>query len=143
VLAIDGDADPYRAWISKPYGGGTKDKPCDVTWEIAFPATKTLVIKGVRIVGDHRDIIPLQKNLQVQLRQQGVWKTVATVRDAAQKDICATWPQPVEAGGVRIVVPAADLPRSEHPEVDGIVRICELLLVLPDGREVTGREWFP
>ncbi len=24
VLAIDGDPDPYHAWISKPYGGGTK-----------------------------------------------------------------------------------------------------------------------
>jgi len=33
-------------------------------------------------------------------------------------------------------VPAADLPRSERAEVDGIVRICELRIVASDGREV-------
>jgi hypothetical protein len=137
VLAIDGNPDPFHAWISKPYGGGTKEKPLDVWWRIESPGKKTWRIKGVRIIGDHREIIPLQKNLRVELCQAGVWKTVAEVRDAAQKDILATWPQPLETSGIRIVVPAADLPRSERPEVDGIVRICELLLVLPDGREVS------
>ncbi len=73
----------------------------------------------------------------MQLLQKGVWKTVADVRDAPQKDILATWPQPLAAGGIRIVVSAADLPRSDRPDVDGIVRICELLLVLPDGHEVS------
>jgi hypothetical protein len=137
ILAIDGSPDPFRAWISRPYGGGTKEKPLDVWWAIEFPGKKTLRIKGVKIVGDHREIIPLQKSLQVQLLQQGVWRTVAHVQDAKQKDILATWPQPLEAGGIRILVPAADLPRSERPDVDGIVRICELLLLLPSGRELS------
>ena len=26
---IDGDPDPYAAWISKPYGGGTREAPRD------------------------------------------------------------------------------------------------------------------
>jgi hypothetical protein len=137
VLAIDGNPDPFHAWISKPYGGGTKERPRDVWWQMEFAGKPARQIKGVKIIGDHREIIPLQKNLQVQLLQAGVWKTVAEVRDAPQKDIVATWPQPLEAGGIRIVVPAADLPRSDRPEVDGIVRICELLLVLPDGRELS------
>ncbi len=137
VLAIDGNPDPFHAWISKPYGGGTKEKPLDVWWQIESPGKKTWRIKGVRIIGDHREIIPLQKNLRVELCQAGVWKTVAEVHDATQKDILATWPQPLETSGIRIVVLAADLPPSERPEVDGIVRICELLLVLPNGREVS------
>ena len=142
VLAIDGNTDPYRAWISKPYGGGTKDSPCDVWWAIEFPGKKTLKIKGVKIIGDHREVIPLQKNLQVQLLRQGVWETTAEIRDAKDKDILAAWHAPLEAGGIRIFVPAADLPRSESADRDGIVRICELLLVLPDGREVTAVDWF-
>jgi hypothetical protein len=137
VLAIDGDLNPYCAWISKPYGGGTKEKPLDVWWAMEFPGKKPRQLKGVRIIGDHREIIPLQKNLKVQLLRHGFWKTAAEVRDAPQKDIVATWPQPLVAEGIRIYVPAGDLPRSERPEVDGIVRICELLLVLPDGREVS------
>jgi hypothetical protein len=142
VLAIDGSTDPCHAWISKPYGGGTKPNPRDVWWAIAFPAKKTIRIKGIKIVGDHRDVIPLQKNLKVQVLQNGSWKTVAQVRDASQKDILATWPEPLDAAGIRIVIPAADLPRSDRPEVDGIVRICELLLVLPDGRDVGSADWF-
>jgi hypothetical protein len=142
VLAIDGNSDPYHAWISKPYGGGTKDKPLDVWWAIEFPEKKTLQIKGVKIIGDPREIIPMQKNLQVQLLRQGVWKTAAEIRDAKQKDILATWPEPLEAGGIRIFIPAADLPRSERTDIDGIVRICELLIVLPDGREASAADWF-
>ncbi len=137
VLAIDGNPDPFHAWISKPYGGGSKEKPRDVWWQIEFPGKKLARIKGVRIVGDHREIIPLQKNLRVELLAEGAWKTVAEVRNAAEKDILARWPKPLAAGGIRIIVPAADLPKSDRPEVDGIVRICELLLVLPDGREVS------
>ena len=102
VLAIDGNPDPFHAWISKPYGGGTKEKPLDVWWQIESPG-KTWRIKGVRIIGDHREIIPLQKNLRVELCQAGVWKTVAEVHDATQKDILATWPQPLETSGIRIV----------------------------------------
>ncbi len=140
VLAIDGDTDPFRAWISKPYGGGTKDHPRDVWWAIEFPGKKTLKIKGVKIIGDHREIIPLQKNLQVQLLRQGIWKTAADVRDAQERDILATWAEPLAAGGIRIFVPAADLPHSTRTDVDGIVRICELSIVLPDGREIAVAE---
>jgi hypothetical protein len=33
-------------------------------------------------------------------------------------------------------VPAADLPKSEQTDIpDGVVRVCELMLLLPDGTE--------
>jgi hypothetical protein len=141
-MAVDGNPDPYRAWISKPYGGGTKQKPRNVWWAVEFPRSKTLRIKGVKLIGDHRDVIPLQKNLRVEVLQRGKWRTIAQVRDAKQKNILATWHKAVDAAGIRIFVPAADLPQSDRPEVDGIIRICELLLVLPDGREVGSADWF-
>jgi hypothetical protein len=133
--AIDGDPDPFAAWISKPYGGGTKDKPLDTWWAIEFPAGNQVRFKGVKIVGDDRDIIPLQRNLKVQVREGADWKTAGELKDATTRTVTVDFPQTITAAGLRIFVPAADLPKSERPEQDGIVRLCELLLILPDGKE--------
>ena len=134
--AIDGSTDPNLAWISKPYGGGTKQNPQDVWWAFQFPAGQKLALAGVKIIGDHRDVIPLQKNLQVQARLQGQWKTVGQAIGARQKDLVVQWPQPVETDAIRVFVPATDLPDG------GIVRICELLFLLPDGREAAPADVF-
>ncbi len=133
-LVIDGDPDPYRAWISKQYGGGTKAQPLDVWWAIEF-LKKPVTIKGVKIIGDHREVIPFQKNLQVQIREAGAWKTAGVLKDATAKDAVVTFAQPVTTDALRVFVPAADLPKAERADVDGIVRICELLLIMPDGTE--------
>ena len=133
--AIDGNPDPFAAWISKPYGGGTKDRPLDVWWSIELPAGKEVRLKGLKIVGDERDIIPLQRNLQVQVREGAGWKTVGELKNASARTVTVDFSQAVTTAGLRVFVPAADLPKSERADVDGIVRICELLLILPDGRE--------
>ncbi len=135
-LAIDGSTDPYFAWISKPYGGGTKQNPNDVWWAFEFPKGRRLAISGVKIIGDHREVIPLQKNLQVQARVDGQWKTVGQAIDAKQKDIVVQWQQPIETDAIRIYVPAADLPETPPLDTTGIVRICELQFLLGDGRTV-------
>jgi hypothetical protein len=140
--AIDGRTDPRFAWVSKRYGGGTKENPRDVWWAFEFPTRKRLALAGIKIMGDHRKMIPLQKNLQVQARVQGEWKTVGQAIEARQKDLVIKWPQPVETDAIRVFVPAADLPQSPVADVDGIVRICELLFLLPDGREVAPLEIF-
>jgi hypothetical protein len=49
--------------------------------------------------------------------------------------VTADFSQVVAAEGLRVFVPGADLPKSDRADVDGIVRICELLLILPDGQE--------
>ena len=132
-MALDDSADPNRAWISKQYGGGTKDKPLNVWWAIEFPA-KPVTIKGVKIIGDHRDVIPLQTALQVQVYENGAWRTVAQVKDASDKDLVVKFPQPLSVTALRIFVPAADLPKSPQcADTDGIASICELQVILPDG----------
>ena len=133
--AIDGNPDPFAAWISKPYGGGTKDKPLDVWWAIEFPAGKKVRLRGVKIIGDDRPVIPLQRHLKVQVREGADWKTVGELKDATARTVAVNFPEVVAAEGLRVLVPAADLPRSDRADVDGIVRICELLLILPDGQE--------
>ena len=130
----DNALDPaiHRAWVSKQYGGGTKAKPNDVWWAVEF-LEKPVTIKGVTIIGDHRDVIPLQTALQVQVRDNGAWKTVAEVKDANDKIITVTLPKPVFVTGLRIFVPAADLPKSpQRADTDGIVRICELRVILAE-----------
>jgi hypothetical protein len=126
-LAMDGAPDEFHSWASRPYGGGTKDKPLDVWWQVEFK-DKPRTLKGVKIIGDRRDEIPLQKNLQVQVREGGGWKTVGEVKDAAEKNIAINFAQPVSTDALRVFVPSADLPKSDNPQIDGIVRICEIEL---------------
>jgi hypothetical protein len=133
--AIDGDPDPFAAWISKPYGGGTKAKPLDVWWAVEFPGGKKMQLRGVKIIGDDRPVIPLQRNLKVQVRADGDWQTVGELKNATTRTVTVEFPQVVTTDALRIFVPAADLPKAERADVDGIVRICELLLILPDGKE--------
>ena len=99
--AVDGDPDPLRAWVSKPYGGGTKEEPLDVWWAIEF-FKKPITIEGVKIIGDHREIIPPQKSLLVQAREAGEWKTVGRAKASAGKDITVRFAQPITTGALRI-----------------------------------------
>ena len=140
--AIDGNPDPFAAWISKPYGGGTKDHPLDTWWAIEFAGGRKIQLNGVKIVGDDRAIIPLQTKLKVQILEGADWKTAGELKDATGKTPTVSFPRVMAAAGLRIFVPAADLPRSERADVDGIVRICELLLILPDGQESAVRPLF-
>jgi hypothetical protein len=112
--AIDDCNDPYSAWIAIPYGGGTKEKPQDVWWAFEFPAGKKLALSGVKLIGDHREEIPLQKNLLVQARVNGQWKTVGQATDAATKDIVVKWPEAIETDAIRWVYEAA----IEYHELD-------------------------
>ena len=133
--AIDGNPDPFAAWISKPYGGGTKDQPLDTWWAIEFPGGKKVQLKGVKIIGDDRAIIPLQRSLEVQICEAVGWRTVGELKDATARTVTVQFPAAIAAECLRIFVRAADLAKSERADLDGIVRICELLLILPDGRE--------
>jgi hypothetical protein len=146
ALALDGNPDPYFGWISQPYGGGTKAAPKDVWWSVEFPKALPAVA-GVKIYGDHRGEIPVQTALQVQVRESGVWKTVAGVNDAPRKDkdLTIKFPKTMAVSALRIFVPAADLPKSIPPlpaYTDGYVRICELKVLLPDGSEENPVELF-
>ncbi len=140
VRAIDGDPDPYKAWVSAPYGGGTKDAPRDTWLAVEFPDGKAIPLTGVKIIGDHRPIIPLQKALQVQVRKDGAWTTVADVSNATEKDIKAVWAKPLTTDAVRIYVSASNLPRSNNATVDGIARVCELILVDAAGNDMSVSE---
>ena len=134
--AIDGYPYPDGAWLSLPYGGGTREKPSDAWWSVEF--LRRVALSGVDVVGDEREIIPLQRSLRIDYRVNGAWRTAAEIRDAKQRTIEARWPATLDTDALRIYIPAADLPKSTVTGIpDGVVRICELIVVLPDGRKLT------
>jgi hypothetical protein len=103
---------------------------------VEFP--KPVQLQGVIIVGDYRAVIPFQRALRIDYRSGGGWETAATVDNATEKTIRARWAGTVETSALRIFVPASDLPKSTLADIpDGVVRVCEVLLLLPDGREVS------
>jgi hypothetical protein len=106
--AVDGNPDPYAAWISAPYGGGTRAEPRDAWLIVELPGK--LSIRGVRIVGDARAEIPLQKAFRIDVREAGgAWRTTGEAKGAAEKSVRVEWPEAVETDAVRFFVPAADL----------------------------------
>ncbi len=140
-LALDSDPDPFRAWIAAPYGGGTAAAPSDTWWSVEFPAGKPLTLKAVEIIGDHREVIPLQQAMQLQIPDGGGgWKTVAEAKDVRTKDFRIELPAARAVPALRLFVPTAAIPRVPGQHTDGIVRVCELQFLLPDGRCVTATE---
>lgn len=126
--AIDGQSDrPFCGWISALHGGGTEAAPNDVWWMVEMP--RTIRVQGVKLIGDSRGGIPLQKNLRIEWRDGETWRTAAEVRGATNKTITVTWPGVVETTTLRVFVPGRDVP--------GHVRIVEFLLILPGGEERT------
>ena len=133
--AVDGDPDPLTAWVAKPFGGGTREAPADTWWVVEFP--RRIALSGVTVVGDARPEIPIQRRLRVEYREGSHWRVAAEVQDATEKTLRCRWPSPLQTDALRLFVPAADLPKSTRPEIpDGVVRVCEVLLLLPNGREV-------
>jgi hypothetical protein len=125
-------------WMSKPYGGGVKDKPLDVWWSVEFPAGTTLQLKGVKIVVG----APILRSFLVQVREAEQWKTMGEVKNAKVGETTVAFPRVVAVHAFRIFVPAAELPKSDRIESDGIVRIDRVLLTLADGKELPPSEVF-
>ncbi|MCU0780657.1 MAG: discoidin domain-containing protein [Akkermansiaceae bacterium] len=128
------DGDPDTAWTSKPYGGGTRKRPADVWLEVDLP--DPLEISGVVVVGDQRELIPLPPGLQIMRRSGPDWISTTALARSGGRSIVCSWDKPEKVRGIRLVVPAALLAGSEQPRVpDSAVRVAELLVCFPDGRE--------
>jgi hypothetical protein len=133
--AVDGSPDPFTGWVSQPYGGGTKAAPKDTWLEVELP--RPLSLSGVIVVGDDRPEIPLQKMFRVDTRDASGWSTAVAVTNATSKTVRCQWGKPKTTEAIRIYVPASDLPKSGKDGIpDGVVRVAELMVILPDGSEL-------
>jgi hypothetical protein len=130
--AIDGDNSPEGAWISAPWGGGTREQPRDTWLLIELP--RKFKLKGLVFYGDNRPVIPILRNFQIQVRQDQQWTTMANVAGNAARIVTNTWPKALETDAIRFFVAGKDLP--EDDPAGGVVRVCGLSVLLPDGRKV-------
>jgi hypothetical protein len=125
-------------WMSKPYGGGTKDNPNDVWWALELPNGKNVALKGIKLVCNG----PLPRRVQLQVRRQSQWETIGELTNPNGPETTVALPNGATIHALRLFVPVADLPQSDHTELNGVVRIDRLLFVLPDGKEVSPSELF-
>jgi hypothetical protein len=136
-MAIDGVYATGSQWVSKPYGGGKKGDPRDVWLGVNLP--EETEISGVVIAGDDRDMMPVQKDFRVFIRQNESLLEVENViirQDTAIKNYYeVNFAESLFADGIMIWFDGDDLPKSELPDQDGLVRICELMLLTPDGEK--------
>jgi len=129
---IDGSS---ICWISKQYGGGTKEKPLDIWWQAEF-SKNPISIKGLKIIGDKRTEVAQIGSCLLQMRIGGVWKEVAGVKGAKGGEIEIVLDKPIISDGIKLIFPAGDLPFHNDAVQNGIVRVNEIRLILPDGKEM-------
>jgi hypothetical protein len=97
---------------------------------------RPLSLSGVIVVGDDRPEIPLQKMFRVDTRDASGWSTAVDVTNATSKTVRCRWDKAKTTEAIRIYVPASDLPKSEKDGIpDGVVRVAELMVILPDGSD--------
>ena len=138
-MAVDGVNNTGSQWVSKQYGGGSKIEPKDVWLGVNLP--DELVLNGVAIAGDKREMMPIQDGFKVLLRQKG--KLVEVENATVNPDSSIKNYYKVDFGGeklcdgIMIYFDSDKLPKSENLGQDGIVRICEFMFISSDGKEMS------
>lgn len=125
-LATDGQFDRgFMAWLSEPYGGGTREAPKDVWLMVEMP--RKIRVQGAKIIGDER--FAFARNLRVEWRDGDTWKSAGEIRDSTNRTVTITWSEPVETDTLRVYIEGRDIPN--------VVRIVEFIPILADGGEKT------
>lgn len=129
TMAIDGAKGSQ--WVSKQYGGQSKENPADV-W-LGVNLAKDTKFKGLKILGDEREMMPIQNNYRIYIRNNGVLTEIedfALVPDLKVKNsYTLNFKEEVSADGILVYFDKDKLPKSALTEQDGLVRINELTLI--------------
>jgi hypothetical protein len=128
--AIDGD--PATVWLSAPFGGGTADRRRAVWLNVYFPRRTTIC--GLRVVVPAGSG-PLPTSYSLSCLQGTQWTPQGKPTKPKTNTFVIPCPA-VETEGVRLAVIGYFQPQRDAATQDGIVRIAELELLLPDGRAV-------
>lgn len=125
-------------WVSKQYGGKTKANPADVWLGINLPDGTSF--KGIKILGDEREMMPVQKKFKIYLRKKTELielKEFTIIADPKVKNAYEVRYSEDQIGdGIMIFFDKDDLPKSDLQEQDGLVRIRELYLITDEGEQL-------
>lgn len=131
-MAIDNSKSSQ--WVSKPYGGETEANPSDI-W-LGVNLESRAKIRGVKVFGDEREMMPIIKDFEILIKRDGelieidnlVIKADSIVKNSYEVD----FGEDISADGVMILFDKDNLPKSDLPDQDGVVRICELEVIASD-----------
>jgi hypothetical protein len=126
--AIDGDTG--FGWVSAPYGGGSAAAPRDTWLEVRLP--RSVKLKGIALVGLSGKGTPPGRVVKVEYQADRTWRTASGPAAVPTEQTRFTFSNIVETDTLRISTSAAG-PWAP----DGAVRIAEVLVILPDGTEMT------
>ena len=135
-MAFDNNKEIGSQWQCMQYGGGSKNAPQD-TW-LGYILPEKLKICGVEIIGDDRDIMPVQENYRIYTRLDGKMSLAGELRTQGvnlgkKNHNRIIFDHEFEADGIMLSVLSDELPKSDLADQDGIVRVVEFKLIMPDG----------
>ncbi len=92
-------------------------------------------------MGDEREMMPIQNKFKVFLRHNKtlveVENPIVTADSKIKNHYKVDFRENKTADGIMIFFNKEDLPKSELPEQDGLVRIKELLMITPEVEDLT------
>ena len=136
--ALDGSDTPESSWISEKYGGGTKANPVDVWWIARFH--DALKMKGLNIVTDIRDSIPVAEKYKVEYLYRGQWNAATSSFVSTERKVIVNFGEPKKIEGIRISVKGMDLPASSKADLGGFVRLSEVKMINEENKVVPIRQ---
>ncbi|GGD06146.1 glycoside hydrolase family 38 N-terminal domain-containing protein [Hyunsoonleella pacifica] len=139
------DGSYYSGWVSKQYGGGTKEQPKDVWLGINLSEEKT--VGGMTLIADRGNIFPIHDKFRIYARN-GEQLTEINFESAPDKDIrntfYVTFNQAISADGIMILFEKNNLPTFDDDNTqNGIVRLNEVTLLDDENQSVLRTDLLP
>lgn len=139
------DGSYYSGWVSKQFGGQSKENPADVWLGVNLGSEKT--VGGLTVIADRGEVFPIHDQFRVFIRSGENVKEI-TFTLTPDKEIRNTFhvkfEKPVAADGVMIFFDKDKLP-SKGGTVDqiGYVRVNEWLILNENGASVLRSDLLP
>jgi hypothetical protein len=139
------DGSYYSGWVSKKFGGKSKEAPADV-W-LGTNLDKATMVGGLTVIADRGDIFPLHDQFRVFVRN-GETLTELEITQTPDAEIRNTYHvkfnAPVSADGVMIYFDKDKLPVvGGREDQKGVVRINEWLILDENGESILRSDLLP
>ncbi|TWO34671.1 hypothetical protein E1J38_002100 [Seonamhaeicola sediminis] len=138
------DGSYYSGWVSKQYGGGTKEKPEDI-W-LAFNLSEEKTVGGMIIIADRGDIFPIHDTFKLYARNGEKLSEIefkSTPDEKIRNTFHVKFNTPVSADGIKILFEKDSLPTIGNPEQDALVRLNEVTLLDDNNQSIRRTDLLP
>jgi len=138
------DGSYYSGWVSKKYGGGTKEHPKDI-W-LGFNLDEETIVGGMTLIADRGEIFPIHDKFRLYARNgEGLNEIdfVTTPDKEIRNTFHVTFREPISTDGIMILFEKESLPTIGNAEQDGMVRLNEVILLDGDKQSIRVSDLLP